>query len=319
MKDVFISTLQTGDDFTSYFLLKEKNIREDSRGKNYLDLLLGDSSGDIQGKKWDIPDEEIDALSKLERGGIIKVRAVVTEWNGAKQLKVLRIRQTSAEDTIDRRDYFKAAPEDPAGMYDFVKGRAEGIADEDFRKVALHLLETNREKLLYYPAAAKNHHAEYAGLLWHMKRMLLMAERWAEIYTFINRDILVCGVISHDMEKLNEMISDENGFVSEYSFEGVLIGHLVQGAATMAVLARDLSIPDEKRIMLEHMLISHHYEPAFGSPKRPMFPEAEALHYLDMIDAKMYDFEDALAGVSPGGFSERTWTLDNRRLYKRTF
>jgi 3'-5' exoribonuclease len=152
-----------------------------------------------------------------------------------------------------------------------------------------------------------------------MKRMLMMADRYCEVYTFLDRDLLACGVIIHDMEKIREMNSDENGVVSEYSFEGILLGHLVQGAAVVRGVAAELGLSDEKTVMLEHMMISHHYEPEYGSPRRPMFPEAEALHYLDMVDAKMYDMEDALAGVEPGGFSERIWTLDNRQIYRRTW
>ena len=78
-----------------------------------------------------------------------------------------------------------------------------------------------------------------------------------------------------------------------------------------------LQFSDEKRIMIEHMILSHHYEPEFGSPVRPLFPEAEMLHYLDVLDAKMYDMEDALLGIQPGDFSERVWTLNNRTIYKR--
>jgi 3'-5' exoribonuclease len=115
------------------------------------------------------------------------------------------------------------------------------------------------------------------------------------------------------------MNADENGVVSEYSFEGILLGHLVQGAAAMRGIAAELGLSEEKTVMLEHLIISHHYEPEFGSPRRPMFPEAEVLHYLDMVDAKMYDMEEALAGAAPGGFSDRIWTLDNRQIYKRTW
>ncbi|MDR0817230.1 MAG: HD domain-containing protein [Clostridiales Family XIII bacterium] len=319
MKDNYIINLNSGDEITSYFLVKDKSLRTDSRGKQYLDLQLGDKTGEIAAKKWDIADSELDAVGRIARGSIIKVRAAVTEWNGGKQLKILKIRHTGPEDGLDKNDYFKAAPEDAGSMFEYISSRADAISDADFRAVAQRVLKDNEEKLQYYPAASKNHHAEYAGLLWHMKRMLMMAERMTEVYDFLNPDILFCGVIIHDIEKIKEMNSDENGIVSEYTFEGVLLGHLVQGAALIAMLAKELGLPDEKKIMLEHMMISHHYEPEFGSPRKPVFPEAEALHYLDMLDAKMYDFEAALAPVSPGGFTDRVWTLDNRKLYKRTF
>ncbi|MDR1069133.1 MAG: HD domain-containing protein, partial [Clostridiales Family XIII bacterium] len=243
----------------------------------------------------------------------------VTEWNGTRQLRVSKLRVASDQDGLDKRDFFKAAPEDPQAMYAYIFKTAEAVKDKDLHAVAVRLLTDNKERLMYWPAAAKNHHAEYAGLLWHMKRMLMAAEKLCEVYTGLNRDLLVTGVIMHDMEKLNEMDADEMGVVSEYTFEGILLGHLVQGAIEIDRLCDELAVPYEKKIMLEHMAISHHYEPEYGSPKRPMFLEAEALHYLDMLDSKLFDMEDALMATQPGEFSERVWTLDNRKIYKKTW
>ena len=95
-----------------------------------------------------------------------------------------------------------------------------------------------------------------------------------------------------------------------------MLGHLIQGVKLVERVATEINMPKEKAIMLEHMILSHHYEPEFGSPKKPLFPEAEILHYLDMIDARMFDMEAALDVTEPGEFSERVWTLDNRKLYK---
>ncbi|MDR1496778.1 MAG: CMP-binding protein [Clostridiales Family XIII bacterium] len=304
---------------TDFFLVKEITVKTGSNKKQYLDLRLGDRTGELFAKKWDISDEELEGLSKYRVGDIIKVKAQVTEWNNARQLKIAKIRHSGPDDGLDKNDFYKAAPEDPGEMFSFILARAEAIEDGDFKAVSVKLLNDNKDKLLYYPAAARNHHAEYAGLLWHMKCMLMMADRYCEVYTFLDRDLLACGVIIHDIEKIREMNSDENGVVSEYSVEGVLLGHLVQGAAAMRCLATELGLPEEKAVMLEHMIISHHYEPEYGSPRRPMFPEAEALHYLDMVDAKLFDMEEALAGAAPGGFSERVRTLDNRRIYKRSW
>jgi 3'-5' exoribonuclease len=154
------------------------------------------------------------------------------------------------------------------------------------------------------------------GLLYHMERMVMTAERVCEVYGNLNRDLLVAGAILHDMEKLNEIEADTMGIASGYSFEGQLLGHLIQGIKTIDRLAEELKIDKEKAIMLEHMILSHHYEPEFGSPKKPLFPEAEMLHYLDMIDARMYDMQETLEATQPGEFSDKVWTLDNRRLYR---
>lgn len=201
-------------------------------------------------------------------------------------------------------------------MYAYILEKAENFQDEDLKKLCVKMLTENKEKLMYYPAAQKNHHAEMAGLLYHIKRMLMNGERMCQVYTMLNQDLVLAGVILHDMEKLNEIESNELGISSGYSFEGQMLGHLIQGVKTLDRLTTELNFPKEKAIMLEHMILSHHYEPEFGSPKKPLFPEAEILHYLDIIDARMYDMQDALDKTDPGEFSERVWTLDNRRLYK---
>lgn len=316
MKDIYISDIKTHQELISYFLVKTSAVKVGSNKKAYLDLLLADCTGEISAKKWDIADEELPGLEKIKVGSIIKVKAQVTEWNGMKQLRVSRIRQTSAEDNLVMKDYIKAAPEEAADMYDYIYSRAEAFQDEDLRNICIRELTDNREKLMYYPAAQKNHHAEMAGLLYHVKRMLMMAERACEVYTNLNRELVMTGVILHDMEKINEIQSNELGVSTGYSFEGKMLGHLVQGVRTIDRLANELGMPREKAVMLEHMILSHHYEPEFGSPKKPLFPEAEMLHYLDMIDAKMFDMQDALEKTEPGEFSDRVWTLDNRTLYR---
>lgn len=319
MKDIYIADLKTGQDFMSYFIVKTVAVKVGSNKKAYLDLLLADKTGEISAKKWDIADEEMPGLQRIKEGSVIKVKALVTEWNGMKQLRVSRIRQTSAEDGIVMMDYIKAAPEDAAEMYDYIYSRAAAFEDKDLRNICVKQLTDNKEKLMYYPAAQKNHHAEMAGLLYHVKRMLMMAERACEVYTNLNRELVMTGVILHDMEKINEIDSNELGISTGYSFEGKMLGHLVQGVRTIDRLAAELDIPREKAVMLEHMILSHHYEPEFGSPKKPLFPEAEMLHYLDMVDAKMFDMQEAVEKTELGCFSDRVWTLDNRNVYRATW
>ena len=316
MKEFYIGQLRTDDEIQDFFMVKTIAIKIGANKKQYLDLLLCDKSGEITGKKWDVADAELPALNEIGEGDLVKLKGNVTEWNGMRQLRVLKLRKSVAEDELELMDFIKAAPERAEDMYRFILEMAEGMADEDLKKLCIRVLTDNKEKLMYYPAASKNHHAELAGLLYHMKRMLMTAERICEVYQNLNRDLVVAGVILHDMEKLNEIDADTMGMATGYSFEGQLLGHLVQGIKTVDRLAEELGIGKEKAIMLEHMILSHHYEPDFGSPKKPLFPEAEILHYLDMIDARMYDMQEALDATFPGEFSDRVWTLDNRRLYK---
>lgn len=316
MKEIYLADIKTNQELITYLIVKSVAVKVGSNKKAYLDLLLADSTGEISAKKWDIADEELPGLEKIKPGSVLKIKAVVTEWNGMKQLRVSRIRHTSAEDNIDMKDYIKAAPEDAADMYAYIFERADSFKDKDLRAICVKQLTDNKEKLMYYPAAQKNHHAELAGLLYHVKRMLMMAERACEVYTNLNRELVMAGVILHDMEKLNEIVANELGIASGYSFEGKMLGHLVQGVRTIDRLAEELGMPREKAVMLEHMMLSHHYEPEFGSPKKPLFPEAEMLHYLDMVDAKMFDMQEAVEKTEPGCFSDKVWTLDNRTIYR---
>ena len=318
MKTQYIRDFITGEEITEFFIAKRAEIKTGANGKQYFDILLGDKTGDIAGKKWDVEGAEEEALSRYKAGDIVKVKALITEWNGTPQLRISRIRPLSENDDVDRNDFIKAVPEAPEKMYAYLLEKANLIQDKDFKEVAVTLLEREKERLLYYPAAKQNHHALFGGLLYHVKRMLILAEKLCEVYDSLSHDLLVTGVIIHDIEKLNEMDADSSGVVSEYTFEGQMLGHLVMGVRTIDRLADEIGLPEEKAVMLEHMMISHHYEPEFGSPRKPLFPEAEALHYLDMLDSKLYDFEDSLAGVLPGRFSDWIRTLDGRRLYKAT-
>ena len=316
MKERYIADFRTGEEIITYFLVKSMMIRTGSNRKAYLDLTLGDCTGEINGKKWDVSDEEISGLQRIRENSVIKVKALVTEWNGMRQLRITRIRMTGAEDQIDMNDYVKAAPEDPQEMFDYIYARADAFADAELRLICTKILTDRREKLLYYPAAQKNHHAELAGLLYHEKRMLMMAERVCEVYTNLDRELLMAGVILHDIEKIDEIEANELGISPGYSFEGKMLGHLVLGVREIEKTAIELGISHQKAVLLEHMMLTHHYEPEFGSPKKPLFPEAEMLHYLDMVDAKMYDMQNVLEKTEPGKFSERVWTLDNRTLYR---
>jgi 3'-5' exoribonuclease len=311
-----VAFLKTDDEISDFFMVRSASIKVGSNKKQYLDIFLADKSGEISAKKWDVSEAELPVLNDLREGDCVKAKGVVTEWNGTKQLKLARLRKAGPLDALERSDFVKSAPENPQDMYDYAMRAATSILDEDLKKLSLALLERNKTKLLYYPAASKNHHSERGGLLYHMKRMLMMTKRYCAVYPILSLDLLIAGVLAHDIEKLNEMIADEDGIVSEYSFEGKLLGHLVSGVKVIDRIARELGLPEEKALLLEHMVLSHHYEPEFGSPKRPMFPEAELLHYLDIVDARLYDMEAALQSVPPGAFSDKVRTLDFRTLYK---
>jgi len=228
------------------------------------------------------------------------------------------IRGKLPDDIIKIIDLIPSAPIEPSEMLAEVKSYAKKIKDVEIKILVENIMEKYNSKLFYYPAAKKNHHSYMGGLLYHTLRMLRSGEKLGQVYDYLKMDYVYAGVILHDICKIIEMDSDEYGVVSDYTMEGKLLGHIIQGIKEIEIEGDKIGLSREKSIILQHMVLSHHYEPDFGSPKKPMTPEAELLHFLDIIDARMFDFEHALDNVGPGQFSDKIWLLDNRNLYKPT-
>jgi len=226
------------------------------------------------------------------------------------------MRVATETDDFDMSVLAPCAPYPANEMMGVILERVNKIEDEQLRELVLARLQECGDKLSYYPAASKLHHAERSGLLHHTSTMLKMAGHVCEVYPSLDSDLLAAGVVLHDLCKISEMASDEIGMVSDYTAEGMLIGHLVQGVAELARLGRELGVKKETLLLLEHMILSHHDLPEYGSPKPPMFPEAEVLHVLDLMDARIFEMNRALSTIQPGCFTERIWSLD-RKLYKR--
>ena len=299
-----------GQMFEGFLLVRAAAQKTGQTGSKYLDLTLCDRSGEVNAKMWD----GLTAAPSVAQ--VIRVRGMMLEYNGHPQLRVDKMRVAASTDDYDMSALVPCAPRPAGEMLDDILNRVDAFRDAELKQLVLTRLEECGDKLNYYPAALRLHHAERSGLLHHTDTMLKMAARVCEIYPHLDADLLAAGVILHDLCKITEMKADELGMVSEYTAEGELIGHLVLGVAELMRCGQALGISREKLLLLEHMILSHHDLPEYGSPKRPMFPEAEVLHVLDLLDARMFEMERELAGVQPGSFTERIWSLD-RKLYKR--
>ncbi len=311
MEGTRIKELTANQDILGYYLVRESTLKEGANGP-YLDMILSDRTGNISAKIWQC--QTGDARLYV-RGTMVKVMAKIVEYRGNLQMNIGKIRLVEPDDGIDVEDYVDSAPMVSGEMYDRISGFAREIGDGAIRSVVEYFLTLYREKLMYYPAAKSIHHAIRGGLLYHTLKMLEAAEKMAEVYGSLNRDLLYAGVILHDMEKVNEMESDRLG-MAEYTLEGELLGHLVMGARNIDRVARELNVPESTSLLLQHMIISHHLKAEYGSPKPPMLPEAEVLHHLDMIDARIYSFNHTLESLEEGEMSQRVFALDNRRVYK---
>ena len=304
-------TMIKGQVFDGYLLVRAATQRTSQNGSKYLDLTLCDISGDVNAKMWDSLTQP-PAVAQP-----VRVRGAMQEYNGKAQLRVDKMRATTDADDIDMSLLTPVAPERADDMLGLLEKRVRAMTDPQLRALVEKRLQEAGAPLLYYPAASKLHHAERSGLLHHVTTMLRTAEAICGIYPQLDADLLAAGVILHDLCKLTELAADELGMVSDYTREGMLIGHLVMGVAELSRAGRALGVREELLILLEHMILSHHDLPEYGSPKPPMFPEAEVLHLLDQLDARMFEMQRALAAVQPGTFTDRIWSLD-RKLYRRT-
>lgn len=309
-----IGEFKSGDYVQGVFYIKESELKTTTTNNKYMNFTFADKSGEVNAKLWDWDEDNV---SRFKAGTLVKARGNVIDWQGQMQFKIDFMGKVLESDNIKVEDYIPSAPYSGDAMYKFLFTVInEKMTDDEFKTLCAYVLEKNKDALLIAPAAKKNHHAVRSGLLYHTTTMLRSAMTLSSIYSFLNKDLLYTGVILHDMGKLYEMKQNETGLVSEYTVEGTLLGHIIQGINYIGEVGKILNISPEKILLIKHMILSHHYIPEHGSPKAPAFPEAELLHYLDILDARMYDMQNAIEGTETGEFSDRIWSLENRSVYK---
>lgn len=314
-KTIFIKDLTPNENIDDVFILTNIEIRQSRNGNYFMQGGIQDNSGNLGFKKWDITDMDR-RLCKEDKALFARVIGKSQEFNGNVQVIVDDMIKLDPGDE-DMALCLKMSPVMPKTLYDFIMRVVdEKISDEDYKKIIKYFYEKDRDKLLLYPAAKQFHHAEVGGLLHHTSRMLQAAIAISDVYKDLSKDLLFTGVILHDIEKLRELEVNSIGIAEDYTKEGKMLGHLVMGAIELDKIAVKLEIDEEKKLLLEHMMISHHYTPEFGSPRRPLFPEAEVLHHLDDMDAKLYDMREAISDIPEGEFSDKVWTLGNQQVYK---
>lgn len=296
-----------------FCLIKTCEVKKTAKGLPYLDLILADSDGEISAKYWDYNPELQGAYNANE---LIKVRGTISLFNGADQLRIERIRKCLPSDNVRIEDFVPSADYASDVMFEELLSIASSMYDETYRGITLAILNERKEKLLYWPAAFKLHHAVRGGLLMHTLSMVRLCENAVKIYDYVNSDLLLAGAILHDIGKIGEFNVPETGLASGYTTDGTLIGHLVRGAMLVEKTAEKLGVKETEKVMLlEHLILSHHGEPEFGAAVRPMCIEAELLSMIDTLDAKMFEMAAAVASAPEKDFSQRQWALDNRKFY----
>lgn len=292
----------------SFALIKELSEKKDKNGNGFLDLIvIGSDKKEYPAKIW-----RFDNNGQFETNDVIEIEYTVDNYKGKTQLNITSIKKAPDEMISD---FVPSSEYDGKAVFSMLLAKVNNFSDEVLKAIVSKILLDNREALEVYPAAYRLHHAIVGGLMLHTASIVEMAEKTCTVYPNINRELLLSGAILHDVAKTFEMNTAKSGLCSGYTVGGELIGHLVKGAMYIEDTAKILGIEDEKVTLLEHMVLSHHGVPEYGSPVRPMFLEAEILSTLDSLDATIFEINNATSKINTGSFTERQWALDNRKLF----
>lgn len=312
LHDVKIADFQIGDVIEGFYILKDASAKTTANGRPYLQCQISDCSGFISAYYWDYPGP----IGVGEIGHVVKVRGEVTSYRGGPQFTGHRIRIATEKDEYDRSTLIPTAPIDSNERMQEIWDRVHSMEDADYRRICEVMLERHGEAFQTIPAAKTVHHSFVSGLLMHTSNMLRTADFLSDVYAeIIDRSLLLAGTLLHDFAKREEFLFSELGLATNYSVKGQLLGHLVMGAQEVAAVAAELGVSEEKSVLLQHMLLSHHGQPEFGAAVVPMCAEAELLSEIDLIDSRMEIYAENLAEIPVGSFTNRIFALE-KKIYR---
>lgn len=309
----YVESLQDNDTLSSVFVARSKRLH-DFRNKpgQYLFVALADRTGEIEGKLWDGAPE---AAARFAEGDVVRVTGKVDSYRGKLQVQIATI-VPCPEGEYDPEDFVARTDKDLGELIKQLQGAILSVGNEHLKALLMAFFKPKSflERFVECPAAKAMHHPFLGGLGEHVTSVVRLCERLCEVHPRIDRDLLLTGAILHDIGKLREL---DLAPAIEYTDEGELLGHVVVGTLMVADKIAELpDFPEELRLRVLHMLVSHHGELEYGSPKTPATLEAVALNLIENVDAKVQQFEEILA--SHAG-SERSWTDFNTLLKRRVF
>ena len=291
MKSPYVRELKPNQVITTTFLVHIKDVRQKKSGEPYLSLLLGDRTGEVDAKMWD---NVVEVMDTFDRDDFVKVKGLLQIFQNRPQLTIHKMARVLDSD-IDFGDYFPVSERDPMEMFAELRGLVAEIDNVHLRSLLDAFLDDEPLARMYRtaPAAKHVHHAWLGGLIEHVLSVCHLCRMTAAHYGYLDLDLLLAGAILHDIGKVAELSYDRS---FGYSAEGQLLGHIVIGLRLVhEKLQRFPDFPPKLRVLLEHLIVSHHGELEFGSPKVPLFPEALLLHQLDNLDSKMECMHKLLA------------------------
>lgn len=305
-----ITQRAVGETIDEFLLIKQSVKGVTTTGNPFMSLVLQDKSGDIEAKLWDTKDEH-EKLFAAET--IVRVGGEIHNYRGKNQLRIKSIRPAKPEENQSIGDLLPASEKSTDQLFEEIMQYLFEMENPQIQRITRHILKKHQQSVLTFPAATRNHHDYVSGLADHVVSMLKLGKALLAIYPTLNKDLLYAGIILHDIGKVFEL---SGPIATTYTVEGNLLGHISIMVTEISKTADELEIEGEEVMLLQHMVLSHHGKEEWGSPKRPMIKEAEMLHYIDNIDAKMMMLDRALEKTKPGEFSERLFPLENRSFYK---
>ena len=302
----YIETLREGERVNEIYLCKNKQSALTKAGKPYEALILQDKTGTLDAKIWEPGSVGIDDFDRFD---YINVVGDITSFQGALQLNVKRVRKAT-EGEYEPKEYLPVSEYNVDEMYEQLLGYIKQMENPYLKKLAgsFFIEDADFAKRFKFHSAAKSvHHGFVGGLLEHTLSVTKLSAYFADNYKILNKDLLVCAAMFHDIGKLEELSTfPEN----DYTDEGQLLGHIMIGAMEIAERIKTIDgFPVKLAHEMEHCILAHHGELEYGSPKKPALPEAVALSYADNIDAKMETMRELLANVPEG---DTQWQGFNR-------
>jgi len=323
MKDFFVADAAKfdGETITSFFAISSFSVREKKGGGGqYLALVLSDKTGSLEARMWE---EFASAMETCGEGCFVKVQGQISKYQNRFQITLARMR-LAADSEVEVADFVPATKYDVPEMWAELRGYVEGFSNQDLKRLVFAFLDDEQIGGAYReaPAAKMLHHAWLGGLLEHVLFLVRICRAAAPFYPEVDADLLVTGAILHDIGKVKELTW---GTSFSYSLEGQLIGHISIAQGMLREKVKTLpDFPEKLRILVEHMILSHHGKYEFGSPKLPMTPEALLLSALDDLEAKMQAMRnefgrDAAAGKSGAEVTEWVRSMERPLLNTKAY
>ncbi|MDA7951419.1 MAG: HD domain-containing protein [Pirellulaceae bacterium] len=295
MTRIPVEKLRENDKLQQVFFTEDKQLRTNRNGTLYLLLRLGDATGSIVGMYWNCTEE---VAEKFEAGDYIHLHGTIQLYNNNLQLIATKVKKVDPE-SIDENEFRTISPVDPTSLIANLTEKFQGLTNDHLRDLGLTFLADTEfvRQFSLAPAGIKNHHAYPGGLLEHVVQLANLIESVVSHYPQLNAELLFTGAFLHDIGKIEELQYERQ---LGYSDEGQLLGHIVLAISILDAKIAETEkstgkpFPKELATQLKHLIVSHHGQYEYGSPKLPMTLEALALHYLDDLDAKIHNFSNLM-------------------------